>query len=429
MKSKFFLFVLLSTSVLQAQDCLSEWAYFRPITVHNPSSEQLTDIQVNFQLNANELISNGKLRSDGADLRVFDMDCNPIPFYMNLSFTDSIKSVWVKLPSLAANDSANLQVYYGNSTASSTANGDDTFIFFDDFEVDSLNTDKWEAVGGYTKIQVADGILEYSSNGEHPNGSRYKFIRSAMSFSDKINIDYRARISNSNGIGFSSADSLIHRIMIRQNVGDYGFDTLSQIAFMNDTLNNGYQVNGMYPVIRFPRHEYWDATLQIGLQNDTLTFYHYEDLIDGSVNSSMYQLEQEQMSGFHFIISSFLGSQTIYLDHIQIRKPIPESIQSTVGEEEMLVVNSKEDLRAQWSLNISPNPATDQVAIEGLPSGTYDLILVNIHGQQMKLDQIQTIEGANPSLSLPVVSTGLYRLLISNERQERAAYPLMIIKE
>ncbi|MEM7372718.1 MAG: DUF2341 domain-containing protein [Bacteroidota bacterium] len=426
MKTKLFLFVLLSTSILQAQDCRQGWAYFLPVTIHNPSAEHLTDVQVSFELNADELIRDGKLRANAADLRVLDEHCNPVQYYMNMSFTDSIKSVWVKLPSLPANDSVKLQVYYGHPRATPAANGDQTFLFFDDFESGSLNTDKWEAIGGYTSIQVADGILEYSSNGSHPDGSRFKFIRSAMSFSEKVNIDYRAKISNSNGIGFSSADTLIHRLMIRQNVGNYGFDTLSQIAYMRDTMDNGYQVNGMYPVVRFPRHEYWDATLQVGIQNDTLTFYRYEDLVDGSVSDTIYQLLEEQMSGFHFMISSFLGSQTIYLDHIQIRKPIPASIRYTTGEEEMLVVSSNEDLLPSWNLEISPNPGTDHVQIGGLPTGSFDIRLFNVQGQTLIQENIRMIEGQKYRLDLPTMPEGLYWISVMDDEGLRNSKSMLI---
>ncbi|MBK5114905.1 MAG: DUF2341 domain-containing protein, partial [Candidatus Heimdallarchaeota archaeon] len=55
------------------------------------------------------------------------------------------ESIWVEVPFLAANSDIILQIYYGNSSASTTSDGKATFLAYDDFE-------------GYTDGQSIDGI-------------------------------------------------------------------------------------------------------------------------------------------------------------------------------------------------------------------------------------------------------------------------------
>jgi hypothetical protein len=57
-------------------------------------------------------------------------------------------------------------MYYGKSDATTTASGDNTFEFFDDFLTSSsLNTSKWSTSGGGI---TASGVLAITqSNGEH----------------------------------------------------------------------------------------------------------------------------------------------------------------------------------------------------------------------------------------------------------------------
>ncbi|MEM0476126.1 MAG: DUF2341 domain-containing protein, partial [Candidatus Aenigmatarchaeota archaeon] len=52
--------------------------------------------------------------------------------------------IWVKVPSIPANSNKTIYLYYGNPSATSMSNGDNTFIFFDDFRTaTSINTNKW----------------------------------------------------------------------------------------------------------------------------------------------------------------------------------------------------------------------------------------------------------------------------------------------
>jgi len=84
------------------------------------------------------------------------------------------------------------------------------------------------------------------------SGGRFKFVRTAATFQEPVIFEFVVKINNSNGFGFSSADVDLDRILFRQ--AGFGFDTLNQVAFIPDTISNGFQVEGMYPLIRFTRY-------------------------------------------------------------------------------------------------------------------------------------------------------------------------------
>ena len=424
MKNYLILLLLVASQTLYAQNCLNGWDWYQPMTVHNTGNVALTECQIRFDFNTGALVSDNKLLNDGADFRITDGSCNLVPYFMDSLASDSMNSIWVKL-SIPANDSMELQLYYGNETAETVASGDSVFIFFDDFSADTVNPDKWEAIGGYAKFQTAGGILEYASDGMNP-GPRFKFARTKMSFQDKVHFDYRARISNSNGIGFSSADSTITRILFRQS--SFGFDTLNQVAFMKDTVSNGFQVNGLYPIIRFPRNEFRNATIRAAIEDTMLTMDYFANLDENSVSDSVYQLVQEKMSGFHFIVSSFLGTQTIYLDYLRVRKPSPENVSINFGEEEALVSDGIFELAHKLHFGISPNPARESVRILGLETGVYHISVANSLGQKLFSEEFRSLDSQQVDVNLAQLPVGYYWLSISDQAGKIGTRALVIEK-
>ena len=119
---------LVFTYTAQAQ--LANWRGEMPVTIHNNSSTVMTNCQVRMVFSTVALISAGLMQSSGNDIR-FGSDCGStnaysywIEGYMN---TDTTR-IWVMVPSVNANDSLKIYMFFGNSTASagstlSTFNG------------------------------------------------------------------------------------------------------------------------------------------------------------------------------------------------------------------------------------------------------------------------------------------------------------------
>jgi len=123
------------------------YPYRRPVTINNTqNSNNLTNYQVLVTLDTASLISAGKMRSDCGDIRFTDSDGSTLLNYWIESGCNSGSTrIWVKVPSIPANSSKTIYVYYGNSSATSQSNPTATFIFFDDAE---QNYGNWESIQG-----------------------------------------------------------------------------------------------------------------------------------------------------------------------------------------------------------------------------------------------------------------------------------------
>jgi hypothetical protein len=81
------------------------------------------------------------------------------------SFTVSTTAtVWLELPNAITDPGSDtIWMYYGNPSASSASNGDNTFLFFDGFEGTSINTSKWTPTGGGITVAASVVTLAASS--------------------------------------------------------------------------------------------------------------------------------------------------------------------------------------------------------------------------------------------------------------------------
>jgi hypothetical protein len=112
------MFIFLTT------DILSQMSGFRGemnIRVKNISGTAVNNTQVALRVNTAQLVTLGLMQSNGNDIR-FASDCAGqiqlsfwVEGYLN---TDSTK-IWVKIPSIPANDSTILYMFFGNPAASS----------------------------------------------------------------------------------------------------------------------------------------------------------------------------------------------------------------------------------------------------------------------------------------------------------------------
>ncbi|MCI4669366.1 MAG: DUF2341 domain-containing protein [Bacteroidia bacterium] len=413
MTRKIFTLLFLISNLAYAQNCFSDFAYYRPFQVINSGTSELTDMQFSFDFDTAILLDSAKLQMSGADIRITDENCNPIPFYLSGATSDSTNTIWIKVPLIGAGDTLDYQIYYGNDTALSVASGDDTFIFFDDFSQDSVDMNKWEPIGEFRKLTVVNGILEYASEGSNP-GPRFKFLRTRANFSEDVLIEFNARISNSNGFGFSSTDSTLDRVIFRQS--GFGFDTMNQVAFNDDTLSNGISISQTYPIIRFPRGEFRDARLRAGVVNDTLKISEFTNLNDSSSNFDTFELGRSPMSAFHFILSSFIGAD-IFLDYIWLRKTGGDQLKFDLGDEVVLIVPtnvSKQNL--ETDLQFYPNPSHGTLYIKGLKAGLHSIKLFNANGQLLWNSRIHANE-TDLKFTLPDLANGLYKIQVSNGQE------------
>ncbi|MFX0016634.1 MAG: DUF2341 domain-containing protein [Candidatus Hermodarchaeota archaeon] len=114
------------------------------------------DYQIKVNLNPNNF-DYSLANFDGRDLRFYDIYTNPLSYWIETWNPTGVSMIWVKIPSPGT---SSLYMYYGNPSASSESDGDDTFIFFDDFEGSTVNTSKWITDNDqYSSTIVSGGVL------------------------------------------------------------------------------------------------------------------------------------------------------------------------------------------------------------------------------------------------------------------------------
>jgi hypothetical protein len=114
----------------------SSWSKRRPITVDNSSnSSSLTDYQVQVTVSYDS-----DMNSDFSDLRFTDSDgTTELDYWIEDYTSETSATVWVEVPSISASSTKDIYIYYGNSSASSASNGENTFTAFDNFDDNTMN--------------------------------------------------------------------------------------------------------------------------------------------------------------------------------------------------------------------------------------------------------------------------------------------------
>jgi len=108
------------------------WKYRVPITIDNTANaNNLTDYQVLVTVDTASLISAGKMRSDGGDIRFTDSDGALLSYWIESGINTAKTKIWVKVPSIPAKSTKTIFMYYGSTASvSSASDGASTFIMF-----------------------------------------------------------------------------------------------------------------------------------------------------------------------------------------------------------------------------------------------------------------------------------------------------------
>ena len=159
------------------------WNYRKSITISNTGST-LTDYQILTTIDTASLITALKMRSDCGDIRCTDTDGSVLLNHWIESGCNTISTkIWVKIPSVPTGTKT-IYLYYGNpsSTYDNSLGGNNTFLFFDDFEDNSLDTTvRWNDVGGTNtesngRLTVTPGTNLWRGGVQSKNNSFDNFI-------------------------------------------------------------------------------------------------------------------------------------------------------------------------------------------------------------------------------------------------------------
>ena len=197
---------------------LSSWQYRKSHEIQGSSAGAQTNYQVKIVVHkgsgtdsGEHVYCNNHCRDDFGDIRFTKDDGTTELYYWLEEYTSGDKATfWVKIPSIPASpDKATIYIYYGKSDATTTSNGDDTFLLFDHFEGTSLNSDKWEGITG--DVTVSDSVVKLR---DLNTGTLARFY-SKNSWQYNVAFRCRARflyINHYSGFGFSTPTSPYDRV-------------------------------------------------------------------------------------------------------------------------------------------------------------------------------------------------------------------------
>ncbi|MFC1658610.1 DUF2341 domain-containing protein [Candidatus Omnitrophota bacterium] len=118
---------------------LSKFSFRRPVYISGTGQGDLFNYPVKITLGKGEDVDCGiNLRFDFQDVRFTAADGETL-----LSYFQDANTFWVKIPQIPS-EGAMIYMYYGNPKAEDESSPEEVFAFFDDFNADSLNLDKWE---------------------------------------------------------------------------------------------------------------------------------------------------------------------------------------------------------------------------------------------------------------------------------------------
>ncbi len=169
----FSLFFLILSLPLSYAWYSSAWQYRRPIIINNTNNtHNLTDYQV-----AINLTYDPDMQSDFDDLRFTWYNSTSeeeieIPYWIEEKVNSSWAKVWVKVPEIPANSTAEIHVYYGNFEAVSASNPKQAMFIYEDMETAPNGTLKgvatYNSTGKYLILTPdawnVNGQLEYPSS-------------------------------------------------------------------------------------------------------------------------------------------------------------------------------------------------------------------------------------------------------------------------
>ncbi|MFX0099355.1 MAG: DUF2341 domain-containing protein, partial [Candidatus Hodarchaeota archaeon] len=110
------------------------------------------------RLDLNSSFDYGSCLPGGDDIRFYDSSNNSLSYWIEDWNDGGTSTIWIKV---LQSGTTSITMEYGNSGASAASNGEETFVFFDDFLGSSLNLSKWYIIDdSNSNVTVANGTVE-----------------------------------------------------------------------------------------------------------------------------------------------------------------------------------------------------------------------------------------------------------------------------
>jgi hypothetical protein len=167
--------ILIQPSSVSADTWYSTYAYSKQITLTGSTDGAVTNYQMKIVINkgsgsdnsTNVFTENHTLTTWDAthcptDIRFTDSDNDTLQDFWVESYTATTATVWVEFSTIPASPNTVVYfMYYGLAAAADASNGDNTFMFFDDFNSSWVGQTKWNDT--YAEFSTSGGIGTYTN--------------------------------------------------------------------------------------------------------------------------------------------------------------------------------------------------------------------------------------------------------------------------
>lgn len=290
---------------------LTGWKYRKSITLSRASGA-VTNYQMKILVgessgaSGEDVDCGGKCLSSFNDLRFTKADGVTLLDYWIESISgttpNQLATVWVEFDSIGT-AATTFFMYYGNDGASAGSNGDDTFLFFDDFSGASLDTDKWTVFSG--EVSVADGALVLTGT----TGTR-AVIESKAGLTQGAAVEVRAK-SEANDAFHANHFCTLRQTGDWNNRGAdlYGYSTDSnKYCFTTKSAGSSTDFSGnLTDCSTFAKYKVtWLSGSAKAYQNDSLL---HENTTNVSAGTQYVTFQEASEAGYN-----------AYIDHVFARK-------------------------------------------------------------------------------------------------------------
>jgi hypothetical protein len=235
-------------------------------------------------------------KNDGGDLRFADATGLTLLDFWVESVTGTspnrVAYVWIKV-SADLGTNQNIYCYFGNSNATNASNGDNTFLFFDDFDTSTLDPNKWKTYGS-PSVSIANSQLTFYST------SNYSSICSKTSYANNTAMRWYSIFGNTTlgyygqGYGTDSGTAWSYNIAFEVH-----WETDPKIEAYPDRVYTGYDTtNRPFRIYEIKRDSAGNATYhindsQVYADTDLANTTNYDFgtrhwYADGSANSHVF---------------------------------------------------------------------------------------------------------------------------------------------
>jgi hypothetical protein len=248
---------------------VSGWTYRKSHVITGSIAGAQTNYQVRVTVHrtagsdsGDDVYVGAACKADFGDINFTSSDgSTPLSYWLE-SVNGNIATFWVKIPSIPASPGTGAMfIYYGNPSVSTSSNGQDTFLMFDDFSGASLNP-RWNdnagshpVANGYVRVVGTTGVIRDSGDSWLYN----VMVRSRFRTSSIAGVGRVGLSNSSSASGYNAGDSVYQDF--------YSDNTMYGVSYKNanDTYAGfgGYSINTWY-TMNFK----WDSGNFIGSIND-----------------------------------------------------------------------------------------------------------------------------------------------------------------